>query len=242
MQTGNGRAPLEDYEREGIAKNWLHTYEVAKERQFVRCLDRFIPEGLVTLLDIGCGPGLHTYLWSQQGKHVAASDFSTKFRDHIIRTYTFPFIWNDVLNCTIRGPYDVCFCMAISTILHDEEQRFRTFEALAGLVRAGSFLVLVTGSNQWAFNPLSRRVPRHSIDNRDIGKLNDLGFSLERVFYWSCSPRFLWRAPPLRWMGALVEAIGSALGIGARKVVICRRGAAATTLASKTPPESRKNE
>src|ERR1051326_4182602 len=89
------------YEREDIVATWLGRYELEKERKFIESLDRCIPRNLVTLLDIGCGTGLHSWLWSQTNKRVAASDFSTRFRDHILRTYSFPFIWADVLNCDI---------------------------------------------------------------------------------------------------------------------------------------------
>lgn len=210
-------------EHEDVVSVWVKAYEIERERQFIKCINRFIPNEQVTLLDIGCGIGLHTYLWSERKKQVTASDFSVEFRDHFVRTYRIPFILNDVLNSTIKEQYDICFCMAIGTILHGEEQRFQTFETLAKLVRAGSFLVLVTGSNQRLVGVLRDRVMLHSIDGRDVEKLKDLGFTIEKVFYWSCSPKFLWRSLALRWFGRFVEETGFCLGIGARKVVICRR-------------------
>jgi SAM-dependent methyltransferase len=214
---------MSGHELEDLVSVWLKRYETEKERQFIKCVDRFIPSDQVRLLDIGCGIGLHTYLWSERNKQVSASDSSAEFRDHFVRTYRFPFIWNDVLNSTINQQYDICFCMAIGTILHDEGPRFQTFETLAGLVRAGSFLVLITCSNQWPFRTRSNGVFLHCLDERDAGKLKGLGLEIQKVFYWSSSPRFLWRSPGLRWLGRLVEEIGFRLGIGARKVMICQR-------------------
>ena len=63
----------------------------------------------------------------------------------------------------------------------------------------------------------------HSIDRRDIAKLTDLGLEVKRVFYWSSEPKFLWRSPALRMFARVIEGIGSGLGIGARKIVICQR-------------------
>ena len=210
-------------EHQDLVSVWVKRYETEKERQFIKCIDRFIPNEQVRLLDIGCGIGLHTYLWSERNKQVSASDLSEEFRDHFVRTYRFPFIWNDVLNSTIKEQYDICFCMAIGTILHDEGPRFQTFETLAGLVRAGSFLVLITCSNQLPFRTRSNGVFLHCLDERDTVKLKELGFKIRKVFYWSSSPKFLWRSPGSRWLGRFVEEIGFRLRIGARKVVICQR-------------------
>src|ERR1051326_5632791 len=138
------RVPMPEYERSGIVGEWLSAYVLEKERQFIKCINRFVPETNKTLLDVGCGTGLHTSLWSEMGKQVTAADFSTQFRDHIQRTYNFPFMWLDVLNGSIEGTYDICFCMAITTILLDEDQRFRTFARLASILHPGSCLVLVT--------------------------------------------------------------------------------------------------
>jgi len=204
---------------------WVKRYNVEKERRFIQYIDRFIPNQQVSLLDIGCGIGLHTYLWSERSKQVTASDFCAEFRDHFVRTYSFPFIWNDVLNSTIEEQYDICFCMAIGTILHGEAERFQTFETLARLVRAGSFLVLITCSNQLPFRSRSNGVFLHSFDDRDNGKLKDLGFEIRKEFYWGSSPKFLWQSPSIRWLGILVEEIGFRLGIGARKILICQRKA-----------------
>jgi SAM-dependent methyltransferase len=211
------------YEHEEVISIWLKAYAIEKEREFIKCIDKFIPSDQATLLDVGCGIGLHTYLWSERNKQVTASDFSTKFRDYILHAYHFPFIWNDVLNSTITQKYDICFCMAISTILHDEGQRYQTFDTLAKLVRGGSFLVLITGSNQWLFGGRSDKVVLHSINDRDLVKLRELGFAIEKVLYWSNSPKFLWLSPALRGLGRMFEGIGSCLGFGARKVVICRK-------------------
>jgi len=230
---------MNGYEHEDIVSTWLKAYEMEKERQFIKCIDKFIPNEQVTLLDVGCGIGLHSFLWSERNKQVTASDLSTKFRDHILRTYDFPFIWMDVLNSTIKEQYDICFCMAIGTILHEEGQRFRTFETLARLVRAGSYLVLVTPSNQRLFGTRSNGVVLHSIDDRDIRKLEELGLEIERVFYWSSSPKFLWRSPGFKAFGRLVEEIGFRLGAGARKVVICRRKGFAIAEASDVPTGSK---
>jgi len=221
----NYRTLMSEHEQEDLVSLWVKRYEIEKERRFIDYIDRFIPKEQVSLLDIGCGIGLHTYLWSERSKQVTASDFCAEFRDHFVRVYRFPFIWNDVLNSTIREEYDICFCMAIGTILHDEGPRFQTFETLARLVRAGSFLVLITCSNQLPFRTRSNGVFLHCLDDRDTGKLKDLGFEIQRVFYWSSSPRFLWRSSKLRWLGRLVEEIGFRLGIGARKIVICQRQA-----------------
>jgi SAM-dependent methyltransferase len=219
----NKISPVMTYETAGIVGFWSKVYEVEKEKEFVKCIDKYIPKDRMNLLDIGCGLGLHTELWRERGRKVTASDFSTQFRDYIVRTYTFPFIWMDVLNCTLQEQYDICFCMAIGTILHDEERRFQTFETLVRLVGAGGFLVLVTGSNQWPFYVVAHKEPLHSVDERDIEKLRSLGLEIARVFRWGTSPKFLWRAPVFRLFGRLVEALCFRLGIGARKVVVCRR-------------------
>jgi hypothetical protein len=216
-------SPMMTYETEDIVETWAKVYEIEKEREFIKCIDKYIPKDRMNLLDLGCGLGLHTDLWRKRGKKVTASDFSTQFRDYIIRTYTFPFIWMDVLNCTIREQYDICFCMAIGTILHDEERRFQTFETLARLTGTGGFLVLITGSNQWPFYVVSHKGLLHSVDERDIEKLRSLGLEVVRVFCWGGSPKFLWRAPVFKLVGGLVEEICFRLGIGARKVLICRR-------------------
>ena len=211
------------YDSQEIIEVFLRFYELEKERQFIAQIDRFIPSNKVTLLDLGCGIGLHTQLWSERNKQVTGSDFCEQFRDHFVRTYRFPFIWNDVLNSTIKEQYDICFCMAISTILHDEEQRFETFRTLAGLVRKGAYLVLVTGSNQRLISLYRDRVALHSTNERDLEKLQDLGFNIERVFYWSSTPKFLWRSSALRTIGKMGEVLCSHIGIGARKVAICRK-------------------
>jgi SAM-dependent methyltransferase len=227
--------PVMTYETEGIVDFWSKVYELEKEREFVKCIDKYIPKDRMDLLDIGCGLGLHTELWRERGKKVTASDFSTQFRDYIVRTYTFPFIWMDVLNCTIREQYDICFCMAIGTILHDEERRFQTFETLGRLVSAGGVLVLVTGSNQWPFYVVAHKEPLHSVNERDIEKLRSLGLEIATVFRWGTSPKFLWRAPVFKLFGRLVEALSFHLGIGARKVVVCRRKACMETGGNDLP-------
>lgn len=211
------------YEQEDIVRLWLSAYEIEKERQLIKSINRFIPQDQLRLLDIGCGTGLHTSLWHEQGKAVTASDISVQFGDYIIHTYPFPFIRMDVLNCTLTEQYDICFCMAVATILLDEELRFQTFRTLARLVRPGSFLVLITGSNQKLFFGFAHHALLHSLDQRDLRKLVELGFAVERVFYWGCTPRWLWRWPLLRPLARCVEALGSGLDLGARKVVICRR-------------------
>lgn len=211
------------YERDDTVKIFLNAYDVEKERQFIKRIDRYIPKNQVRLLDIGCGVGLHASLWAEREKNVTASDFSTKFRDYVTEHYNFPFIWTDVLNCSIKDQYDVCFCMAIATIQVDEQARFQTFKTLADLVRVGSFLVLVSPSNQRAFDIRSRRASLHALDKRDFEKLEELGLHVERVFHWSSSPRSMWRSPASRWFANLIEKVGASLGIGARKVVICRR-------------------
>src|SRR5512135_219829 len=114
--TRSGSA-VSPYETEDVVQRWLRVYDTQKERAFVAYLDRFIPRDKVSLLDMGCGIGLHAALWSEHHKQVTAADLSTRFRDYILRTYRFPFIWTDVLNCTIRARYDICFSMAIATIL-----------------------------------------------------------------------------------------------------------------------------
>src|SRR5579859_6850181 len=136
METNDNPALLaKSPEAKNLVNKWLRAYEIEKERGFIRCIDKFIPKDRRDLLDIGCGIGLHTQLWAERNKQVTASDFSPEFRDHILRTHSFPFIWNDVLNCTIEERYDVCFCMAIGTVLHDDGPRFQTFETLARLLR-----------------------------------------------------------------------------------------------------------
>src|SRR5215469_2715640 len=104
---------VSDYESEDLIKMWLESYELEKERQFIKRIDRLIPSDRVKLLDIGCGIGLHTQLWSERNKQVTGSDFCQPFRDHFLHAYRFPFIWNDVLNSSIKEQYDICFCMAI---------------------------------------------------------------------------------------------------------------------------------
>ncbi len=203
---------------------WLTAYELEKERAFIQCIDRFIPSDRVDLLDIGCGLGLHTQLWRERKKKVTASDFSEEFRDYVARTYDFPFIWADVLNCTITERYDICFCMAIGTILHDQGPRFQTFETLARLTRPESSLVLITPTNQRLFRNRSRSTNLHRTDEEDVRKLRELGFELARSFCWSCSPKFLWSFAVLRGLGKLLETVGYRLGIGARNVMIFHRG------------------
>jgi SAM-dependent methyltransferase len=212
------------YENNDIVDVWLKKYTVEKERQFIKCIDECIPRDLVNLLDIGCGTGLHSALWSERGKTVTASDYSTKFRDHVERTYRFPFIWADVLNCSIREQYDICFCMAIATILGEEKSRFKTFETLSRLVRPDGFLVLITSTNQRLFL-LGARAFMHPIDEKDLKRLAELGFEIERAFCWGSSPKFLWSSPGTRVLATVLEAAGTRLGVGARKVVICRRRA-----------------
>ncbi len=216
-------ADVKHYEREDIVRDWLSRYEIEKERQFIRSIDRFIPHKQNKLLDIGCGTGLHTFLWHERNKSVTASDLSTRFQDHILQTYPFPFIRLDVLDCTTTEQYEICFCMAVATIVLDEQRRFQTFETLARLVRPGSFLILITGSNQWPFAWFSNGSVLHSLDGRDLEKLRQLGLAVEHVFYWGSSPKCLWRSRALRLLGQAIEAVSSPLGIGARKVVICRR-------------------
>lgn len=211
------------YEREDTVRIFLQAYDVEKERAFIRRIDRFIPQSETRLLDIGCGVGLHTSLWAERNKQVTASDFSTKFRDYILQNYSFPFVWTDVLNCSITEQFDICFCMAIATIQVDEASRFQTFETLARLVRPGCFLVIVSPSNQRLFDLRSRRAELHALNERDLHKLEDLGFEVQRLFYWSTSPRRLWHSPVARTMAKVIESISSNLGIGARKVLICRR-------------------
>ena len=213
------------YEQEDIVGIWLKAYAAEKERQFIKCIDRCIPKHLVTLLDIGCGIGLHSQLWSERQKQVTASDFSTRFRDHFVSAYRLPFIWNDVLNSTIRGQYDICFCMSIGTILGDEGPRFRTFEALNRLMHAGSFLVLITPSNRLLLGRHRQATRMHSIDEQDIAKLRDLGLEAKRLFYWSNTPNRFWRLPAARVFARGIEAVGYHLGVGARKILICRRTA-----------------
>lgn len=188
---GNDSSDVSWYNLEDIVETWLKGYAVEKEREFVRCIDKCIPKSHVTLLDIGCGPGLHTWLWSQRNKQVTAADFSKQFRDYILRTYRFPFIWADVLNCEIQEKYDVCFCMAISTILLDEERRFRTFETLARLGREGSFLVIVFPSNQ---RPFVGAHPRH-------GSIQSLKRILKNCAPWALrwNECFAGVAPPRRY-------------------------------------------
>ena len=208
---------------EDLVRVWLRSYEVEKERQFIKHIDRLIPNNRVKLVEIRCRIGLHTQLWSERNKQVTGSDFCEQFRDHFVRTYRFPFVWNDVLNSTMQGQYDICFCMAIGTILHDEELRFQTFRTLAQLVGSGSYLVLVTGSNQRLIALWRDRVVLHSLNARDLQKLRDFGFKVEKVFYWSSTPKFLWRSPVRRTIARLAETICTRLGIGARKVAICRK-------------------
>jgi hypothetical protein len=119
---------------------------------------------------------------------------------------------------------DICFCMGIATILLDEERRFQTFETLSRLVRPNAFLILISLSNQWPFGLFFKGKALHCLDDRDLAELKRLGFAVERIFYWSSSPKSLWRLPGGRWLGRCLEAVNSRLGIGARKVVICRRG------------------
>jgi SAM-dependent methyltransferase len=216
-------ADVKHYEREDIVRDWLNRYAIEKERQFIKSIDRFIPSNQVKLLDIGCGTGLHTFLWHEQNKAVTASDLSTRFQDYILQTYPFPFIRMDVLHCTTTEQYDICFCMGLATLVLDEQRRFQTFEALAKLVRPGSYVILITGSNQWPFVRFSNGVTLHSIDGRDLEKLEQLGLPVERAFYWGSSPRCLWHSRALRLLGRGIEAVSSRLGIGARKVVICHR-------------------
>jgi SAM-dependent methyltransferase len=80
------------YERDDTVSTFLNAYEIEKERQFIKRIDRFIPKDQIHLLDIGCGLGLHASLWLERNKKVTASDFSTKFRDYIVENYDFPFI------------------------------------------------------------------------------------------------------------------------------------------------------
>jgi SAM-dependent methyltransferase len=214
---------VKHYERDDIVDVWESNYEIAKERLFIEYIDRFIPRDQVRLLDIGCGIGLHTLLWHERQKVVTASDLSTRFQEHVRRTYPFPFIRMDVLNCTLTEQYDICFCMGLATLVLDEERRFQTFATLARLVRPGSYLVLITPSHQWPFRALSGPVPLHSISRRDMEKLKEVGFEEARVFCWGSSLRFLWRSAAGRLVGRAIEAVSFRLGIGARKVVICRR-------------------
>lgn len=219
------RSAVEPYEQEDTLDAWLNLYEAEKERAFIQCIDHYLPPGRRRLLDIGCGTGFHTALWSERDKEVTASDFSSKFRDYIERHYGFPFIRTDVLRCTIREQYDICFCMAIATILLDEGRRFQTFHTLARLVRPGGYLVLETPSNQWLFTWASRQhTPSlHSLAQRDLQQLEALGFAVQSVFYWGSTPKRLWRRAATRGLAVALEHLASRLAIGARKVVICQR-------------------
>jgi hypothetical protein len=123
----------------------------------------------------------------------------------------------------LQDDYDIYFCMALGTILHDESTRFRTFERLAGLMHPGSFLILITGSGQRLFAAIARKKLLHTIDRRDIEKLKDLGFEITSSFHWSSSPKAWWQWQKTRNLARIVERIGRQLGIGARKVVICEK-------------------
>ena len=217
------RTASEQVEFSPRVRLWLNAYHPEKEREFIKYIERDIPEDKIDLLDVGCGIALHSQLWRERNKRVTASDINDEFGNYVVHAYDFPFIYLDVLNCSISDKFDICFCMAIGTILHEEAPRFRTFEVLAKLLREGSFLVLITHSKQWLFAKGSRRNAMHALDERDIAKLQDLGLNIRRVFYWSNSPKFLWRSPGLRVLARCAEYIGSHLGIGARKVLICQQ-------------------
>ena len=217
------RAASEQGEYGQRVRLWLNASKPEKERDFIKYVERDIPKDKIDLLDVGCGIALHSQLWRERNKNVTAADINPEFRDYVVQTYDFPFIDLDVLNCSISDRFDICFCMAIGTILHDEPPRFRTFEALTKLLREGSFLVLISHSKQCFFGTRSQRNAMHALDGRDIAKLEELGLRVRRVFYWSNSPKVLWRSPVLLALARGVEWIGSHLGIGARKVLICQK-------------------
>jgi SAM-dependent methyltransferase len=213
---------INNYEREDTLSFWLAAYELEKERCFISCIDQLLPEDQRVLLDIGCGTGLHTQLWSERNKRVTASDFSTKFRDHVVATYAFPFILADVLNCTIADSFDIVFCMAIATILGEQPQRFQTYTTLARLVRARGSLIFVGPSSLYPKASNGERL--HVFDENDLAKLKELDLEVVKVFRWGITPKIMWRVRVLKSIARAIEAIGCCLGIGAREVIVCRKG------------------
>jgi SAM-dependent methyltransferase len=109
-----------------------------------RMFERYLPEPPASLLDVGCGTGLHLEILSRWVPECWGLDCSPEMIDYARRARP-QFTWRvaDMRGMRLGRRFDAVLCLG-STLIHllTDRDLERTLESMARHIRAGGLLVL----------------------------------------------------------------------------------------------------
>ncbi|RKY24342.1 MAG: hypothetical protein DRP62_03945 [Planctomycetota bacterium] len=211
------------YEDSKNIKWWSEHYNEQKERQFIKKIIESIPDSGDKLLDIGCGIGMHSFIFKNLGKNVIALDYSKKMCDYAKNHYGLDVIRGDALKLPFTSEkFDITFTCGLSTIVGDEDIRIKSVREMRRITKKGGYIILSTPSDKSIYFKF-KKDSLHHLDDRDEGILQKEKLDVISTIYWGILPGFMWKNLILRIMAKFLELFSRSRYIGIRKVVICRK-------------------
>jgi len=198
VRTGGGAEPGEVFEREETVAAWDDDYYHPIAEKYY---DRAVPDMLAamgvkegdTVLDAGCGPGVHSIRAARYGAKVRAIDFSSVMLSHAAAragqagvAHGIAFSQDDLTRLSLRsGEYPFAFSWGVVIHVPDAEA---ALDQLARVTAPGGKLalhVLGEGSLDDLAERLARKVLRKPLKNREqtsLGHGNWYDFNGERLW------------------------------------------------------------
>jgi hypothetical protein len=211
------------YESEGAVQILNRWYNDAKEAAFAD----FLFDGLgipadLPFVEVGGGSGVqgnqvHRYF----GKRYIHSDYSTSLvrsarrkglKSLVVDGLATPFKNASVAGLLLVGP---------STIVGDEATRFAQIDECARILAPNGVCIMVT-------SVIAGSRGQHCLNKRDFDYLAEKGLPVTKVRRWGIVPGRFWSSS-VKTQFTTVERICSAVGLGIRQVVTCRKTVASTS-------------
>jgi hypothetical protein len=211
------RENIKYYESEGAVESLNRWYNDAKEAAFAdSLLDGLEVPANLPFVEVGGGSGVqgiqvHRYF----GERYIHSDYSTSLvrsarrkglKSLVVDGLATPFRDASIAGLLLVGP---------STIVRDEAARFAQIDECARILAPNGVCIMVT-------SVIAGSRGQHCLNTRDFDYLAEKGLPVTKVRRWGIVPGRFWSGF-VKAQLATVERICSAVGLGVRQVVTCRK-------------------
>lgn len=205
------------YERPESVLTLSNWYNCLKEKSFIDFILSKIKnrnDGL--FVEIGGGAGIHgiilkssfgdDYIHTDYSKAMVEKAISLGLKSLCVDGLSIPFD-NNVLS--------TIFNVGSTTIIRSKDLRLKQFEECYRVLETNGLLIMVTSRSGFLKG-------QHCLDAIDMDELRKIGFKIEEIACWGIIPGKFWHRLLVSVFSKL-EIIGSALGLGIRKIVIARK-------------------
>lgn len=162
IASGQTRVTKDEWYREVFeADDWLplqaesRVQQVARELRFIHNQVKFRTDSSV--LDVGCGDGMHAIELASRGCRVTGVDLTRSLLEHGLeaandRNVAVRFIESDMREMNFERMFDVVLCLNTTFGYFDDAENLRLLRTMARALKPGGHMILDVVNRDWAIN------------------------------------------------------------------------------------------